>query len=94
MHQVDIEKAKRQLADLVEAAMSGIEVIIMKDNRPVVKLMPLTQSMPTPSRASPHVRGLPTRASRGTLLLRWGREVLAGAPAGDTTTGERKDRRQ
>ena len=33
----------------------------------------------------------------GTLFAvrgRWGREVLAGAPAGDTTTGERKDRRQ
>jgi len=48
MHQVDIEEAKRQLADLVEAAMSGIEVVIMKDNRPVVKLMPLTPSKPPP----------------------------------------------
>jgi len=41
MHQVDIEEAKTHLPDLVEAAMNGIEVVIMKDNRPVVKLMPL-----------------------------------------------------
>jgi prevent-host-death family protein len=48
MHQVDIEEAKTHLPDLVEAAMSGIEVVIMKDNRPVVKLMPLRPNKSRP----------------------------------------------
>ena len=48
MHQVDIEEAKAHLLDLVEAAMSGIEVVLTKDNRPVVKLVPLAPSMPRP----------------------------------------------
>ena len=48
MHQVDIEEAKTHLPDLVEAAMSGIEVVLTKDNRPVVKLVPLAPSEPHP----------------------------------------------
>ncbi len=48
MHQVDIQEAKMQLPDLVEAAMSGIEVVITQDNRPVVKLVPLARSKPHP----------------------------------------------
>ena len=48
MHQVDIQEAKMQLPDLVEAAMSGIEVVITKDDRPVVKLVPLARSKPHP----------------------------------------------
>jgi prevent-host-death family protein len=48
MHQVDIQEAKMQLPDLVEAAMSGIEVVITQDNRPVVKLVPLAWSKPRP----------------------------------------------
>jgi prevent-host-death family protein len=41
MHQVDLEEAKTHLPDLVEAAISGIEVVLTKDDRPVVKLVPL-----------------------------------------------------
>jgi prevent-host-death family protein len=48
MPQVDIQEAKTQLPDLVEAAMSGIEVVITRENRPVVKLVPLARSMPHP----------------------------------------------
>ena len=48
MHQIDIEEAKTHLPDLVEAAISGIEVIITQDNRPVVKLVPLAPSKPHP----------------------------------------------
>ena len=48
MHQIDIEEAKTHLPDLVEAALSGIEVIITQDNRPVVKLVPLAPSKPHP----------------------------------------------
>jgi prevent-host-death family protein len=48
MPQVDIEEAKTYLRDLVEAAMSGIEVVITKDDRPAVKLVPLAPSKPHP----------------------------------------------
>jgi prevent-host-death family protein len=48
MHQVDIEEAKTHLPDLVEAAIRGIEVVITKDNQPVVKLVPLAPSTPHP----------------------------------------------
>ncbi len=48
MQQVDIEEAKAHLPDLVEAAMSGVEVVITKGDRPVVKLVPLAQSKPHP----------------------------------------------
>jgi prevent-host-death family protein len=48
MHQVDLEEAKTHLHDLVEAVMSGIEVVITKDSRPVVKLVPLAPSKPYP----------------------------------------------
>jgi prevent-host-death family protein len=48
MHQVDIEEAKTHLPDLIETAIRGIEVVITKDNRPIVKLVPLTPSKPHP----------------------------------------------
>jgi prevent-host-death family protein len=48
MHQVDIQEAKTRLPDLVEAAMSGIEVVITQGNRPVVKLVPLALNKPRP----------------------------------------------
>lgn len=48
VHQVNIEEAQTHLPDLVEAAISGVEVVITKDDRPVVKLVPLSQSKPHP----------------------------------------------
>jgi prevent-host-death family protein len=48
MHQVDIDEAQAHLPDLVQAAMSGVEVIITKDDRPVAKLLPLAQTKPRP----------------------------------------------
>jgi prevent-host-death family protein len=48
MYQVDLEDAKTHLPDLVEAAISGVEVVITKDNRPVVKLVPLRPGRPHP----------------------------------------------
>jgi prevent-host-death family protein len=48
MHQVDIRETKTRLPDLLEAAMSGIEVVITQDNQPVVKLVPLAWNKPRP----------------------------------------------
>ena len=48
MHQVDIQEAKTRLPALVEAAMSGIEVVITPDNQPVGKLVPLPRNTPRP----------------------------------------------
>lgn len=48
MPQVDIDEAQTHLPDLVEVAMSGVEVVITKDDRPLVKLVPLAQAKPRP----------------------------------------------
>lgn len=39
---VNLAEAKAHFSELVKRAMSGEEVVIAKDNRPVVKLVPLT----------------------------------------------------
>lgn len=40
---VDIEAAKAQLSELVEAAKSGEEVVITQDGMPLAKLMPVDE---------------------------------------------------
>ena len=39
--QYNVAEAKAQLSDLVRRALSGQEVIIARDNKPLVKLVPL-----------------------------------------------------
>ena len=39
MHQIDVAEAKENLSELIEAAIKGEEVVISKDNQPVVKLV-------------------------------------------------------
>ena len=48
MHQVDLDEAKSHLPDLVEAAIKGEEVVITKDDQPVVKLVPIVLTKPRP----------------------------------------------
>jgi prevent-host-death family protein len=48
MHQVDLDEAKSHLPDLVEAAIKGEEVVITKDDQPVVKLVPIALTKPHP----------------------------------------------
>jgi antitoxin (DNA-binding transcriptional repressor) of toxin-antitoxin stability system len=48
MQQVTIDEAKAHLPDLIEAALNGVEVVIEKDEQPVVKLVPVSQSKPRP----------------------------------------------
>jgi len=42
MPQIDIAKALNEMAELIDAAINGEEVIITKNNQPVVKLMPIS----------------------------------------------------
>ena len=41
MRQVNLVEASQQLSELIEAAMHGEEVIITKDEQPLVQLTPL-----------------------------------------------------
>ncbi|MDX2169041.1 MAG: type II toxin-antitoxin system Phd/YefM family antitoxin [Deltaproteobacteria bacterium] len=41
MHQFNVAQAKARFSELVKRAMAGEEVIIAKDNRPVLKLVPV-----------------------------------------------------
>ncbi|MEW6348119.1 MAG: DUF2281 domain-containing protein [Thermodesulfobacteriota bacterium] len=41
MTQVDIEQAGNRFLELIELALSGEEVIISRDRRPLVKLAPI-----------------------------------------------------
>jgi len=48
MHQINIEEAKSNLTDLIDAAINGEEIIIAKDDQHVVKLVPISRSTPHP----------------------------------------------
>ena len=39
MHQINIAEASKNLPELIEAAISGEEIVITKDDQPVVKLV-------------------------------------------------------
>ena len=43
MTQINIHEAKTQLSRLIQAALSGEEIIIAKDHKPLVRLVPLEQ---------------------------------------------------
>lgn len=51
MHKIDLADANINLSDLVEKAMGGQEIIITKDNEPVVKLVSILPP-PTPEKHS------------------------------------------
>lgn len=42
MTQITVNEASQHLLELIEAALSGEEIIILKDDRPVVKLTPVS----------------------------------------------------
>ena len=48
MSPVSIEQAKTRLAELIEAAVSGEEVVIAKDDQHVVKLVPVSLAQKRP----------------------------------------------
>jgi len=44
MHQVNIHEAKTHLSKLIQEVIAGGDVIIAKGNKPVARLVPLTES--------------------------------------------------
>lgn len=48
MHPINIEDAKSNLTDLIDAAINGEEVVIAKDEQHVVKLVPISRARPRP----------------------------------------------
>lgn len=42
MQQINIAEASQHLPDLIEAALRGEEIVITKDEQPVVKLVPVS----------------------------------------------------
>ncbi|NJM69646.1 MAG: type II toxin-antitoxin system Phd/YefM family antitoxin [Scytonema sp. RU_4_4] len=42
MQEITLAEASKHLPELIEAAMSGEEIVITKDNQPVVKLTPVS----------------------------------------------------
>ncbi|BAZ12691.1 hypothetical protein NIES4071_45230 [Calothrix sp. NIES-4071] len=45
MLQISVTEASEKLAQFIDAALTGEEIVIIKDNLPVVKLTPVTQSV-------------------------------------------------
>lgn len=41
MHEINLAEASKNLPELIEAAINGEEIVITKDNQPVVKLTPV-----------------------------------------------------
>ena len=58
MHQIDLNEARQQLPELLDAAIRGEEIIITEDGRPLVKMLNATASKPRPQFGS--ARGLIT----------------------------------
>jgi antitoxin (DNA-binding transcriptional repressor) of toxin-antitoxin stability system len=48
MHQVNVEDAKSNLPDLIDAAVNGEEIVIAKDDQHIVKLVPVLGAKPRP----------------------------------------------
>ena len=44
MHQFNVAEAKARLSQLVKQALDGEEVVIAKDNKPLVKLVPVRRT--------------------------------------------------
>lgn len=57
--QYNIAAAKAQLPLLVRETLAGAEVVIAKDNKPLVKLMPLTGGGREPGSAKGQIRMAP-----------------------------------
>ena len=60
MQQISVEEAKTTLPDLIDAAISGEEVVIAKDGQHIVRLVPVSTSRAVPQFGS--AKGLITMA--------------------------------
>jgi len=61
MHQIDLNEAKQHLADFIDIALGGEEIVITHDNQPVLKLMRI--AAPQARRIAGSAKGLITMAS-------------------------------
>ncbi len=57
--QINIYDAKAQLSQLVERALAGEDIVIAKNGKPMVKLIPLRDDRPRVLGASPGLFDLP-----------------------------------
>jgi antitoxin (DNA-binding transcriptional repressor) of toxin-antitoxin stability system len=48
MHQINVDEAKSNLPDLIDAAINGEEIVIAKDDQHIVKLVPVSRAKPRP----------------------------------------------
>jgi antitoxin (DNA-binding transcriptional repressor) of toxin-antitoxin stability system len=46
--QINVEDAKSNLPDLIDAAINGEEVVITKDDQHIVKVVPVSRAKPRP----------------------------------------------
>jgi prevent-host-death family protein len=42
MYQIDLEKVKAQIANLLQTALDGEEIVITRNEQPVLKLVPIS----------------------------------------------------
>lgn len=61
VHQVKLDEVKERLPDLIEAALRGEEVLILKDDQEAVRLVPVESPRRRPQFGS--ARGLVTLAN-------------------------------
>ena len=61
MHQIDLHEAKRHLADFIDLALGGEEILITQDEKPVLTLIRV--AAPKVRRKAGSAKGLITMAS-------------------------------
>jgi antitoxin (DNA-binding transcriptional repressor) of toxin-antitoxin stability system len=58
MYQIELEKAKTQIASLLQIALNGEEIIITQNDQPILKLVSISNTKPR--RQSGSAKGLIT----------------------------------
>lgn len=61
MQQVDIVEAAKSLQNLVEAAIAGEEVVIIRNNQPIIKLVPVVLNV--------NHRQIPAGSAKGCVTI-------------------------
>jgi antitoxin (DNA-binding transcriptional repressor) of toxin-antitoxin stability system len=56
MYQIELDEAKSQLDTLIQTALNGQEVVITRNDEPILKLVPVSKS--TPQRKAGTAKGM------------------------------------
>lgn len=51
MYQIELDKAKAQIATLLQTALDGEEIVITQNDQPVLKLVPVIAANKSPRRS-------------------------------------------